>query len=57
MSRFQKVIIIIASIFFIGIGVIGCEQEGPAERAGEKVDEGVEDMKEKGEELGDEMED
>jgi hypothetical protein len=37
---------------FLGIGTLGCEQEGPAERAGEKVDEAVEKADEKMEEAG-----
>lgn len=39
--------ILIASVF-VGLLVmaLGCEQEGPAERAGENVDEAVEQSKE-----------
>lgn len=35
----------------------GCEQDGPAERAGEAVDEAAEDIREAGEDVGDEVED
>jgi hyperosmotically inducible protein len=27
----------------LGVGAVGCEREGPMERAGEKVDEAVDD--------------
>ena len=37
-------------------GLIGCEQEGPAERAGAKVDEAMEKAGEKLEEAGDAIE-
>lgn len=37
----------------ICLGILGCEQEGPAERAGEEIDEAVEDAGEAIEEAGD----
>ena len=36
--------------------VASCEKKGPAEKAGEKVDEAAEDVKDKVEEAGDEIE-
>ncbi len=41
------------SLFF----VVGCEQEGPAERAGEKVDESMEKAGEKMEQAGENIQD
>ncbi len=41
------------SLFF----VVGCEQEGPAERAGERVDESMEKAGEKIEQAGENIQD
>lgn len=38
------------------IGLAGCEQDGPAENAGEKIDEAVEETGDEMEEAADEME-
>lgn len=38
-------------------GCDGCEREGPAERAGEKVDDAVEDAGDAAEDAGDKVED
>lgn len=60
MSVLKKLFfILITGLFMVGLG--GCpEQEGPAERTGEKIDEAVEDagekMEEAGEEAGEKME-
>lgn len=35
----------------------GCEQDGPAERAGEAVDEAAENIQDAGRDIGDEIED
>jgi hypothetical protein len=42
----KKVITIFAVLFFIAT-VSACEKEGPAERAGEKIDKTMESLKEK----------
>lgn len=39
----------------LAINLVACEQQGPAERAGEKVDEAVEETKETMEEVGEDM--
>ena len=56
----KKMIVLISLLAFLGIGALGCEQKGPAEKAGEKVDEAVEKanekMKEAGEKAGELME-
>ncbi len=41
------------SLFF----VVGCEQEGPAERAGESIDESMEKAGEKVEQAGENIQD
>lgn len=52
MLIFKKMIALISILAFLGIGAIGCEQKGPAEKAGEKVDEAVEKADEKMDEAG-----
>jgi hyperosmotically inducible periplasmic protein len=51
MSVLKKFIVLICLLVFLGIGTIGCEQEGPAERTGEKMDDAAEQVGEKAEEL------
>jgi len=41
----------------LGGGLAGCEQKGPAERAGEKLDEAAKDVKEGAEKAADKVED
>lgn len=50
---------ILLLVYFAGslFGFIGCEQQGPAERAGERVDESVEKAGEKVEEAGEKVQD
>jgi hyperosmotically inducible periplasmic protein len=50
----KKLIVFISVLAFLGIGAIGCEQEGPAEKTGEKIDEAAEQAGEKAEELKEE---
>jgi hyperosmotically inducible protein len=52
MLIFKKMIVLISLLAFLGIGALGCEQKGPAEKAGEKVDEAAEQAGEKMEEAG-----
>jgi hyperosmotically inducible protein len=42
----KKAIMIVAVLLFI-VTVTACEKEGPAERAGEKIDKTMESLKEK----------
>jgi hypothetical protein len=39
------------------IGFVGCEEKGPAERAGESIDEVADDIKDSGKDLGNKIED
>ncbi len=47
-----KYMIVVLSVA-LGLGLAGCEKEGPAEKAGKKVDKAVEKAGNKAEELGD----
>lgn len=46
---------ILVAGFLIG-GIAGCEQQGPAEEAGEEIDESVEETGEEMEETGEQLE-
>lgn len=52
-----KILATIASILFAGGLLAACEEQGPAEQAGEQIDESVEEMGDSMEDAGDEMED
>lgn len=54
MSVLKKLIVFICVLAFLGVGAIGCEQEGPAEKTGKKIDEAAEQAGEKAEELKEE---
>ncbi len=47
----KKIIVLISILVFLGIGTIGCEREGPAERTGKKLDDAAEQVGEKAEKL------
>lgn len=47
---------ILTLLFSLALGVAACEQEGPAERAGEEIDEAVEKAGDKMEEAADKVE-
>ena len=54
----MKLKILILSIFFaFTLVVAGCNNEGPAENAGEKIDETVEDVGDAVEDAGDKIQD
>jgi hypothetical protein len=50
---------ILLTLLFAGsvLSVMGCEEEGPAERAGERVDESMEKAGEELEQAGDKVQD
>lgn len=50
-----KVLIGAAGIAFL-VAVTGCEDEGPAEKAGKQIDESAEEVGDKLEEAGDDIE-
>lgn len=39
------------------LALAGCDDQGPAERVGEEIDEGIEDVRAGGETLGNKMDD
>ena len=41
----------------LGAGLVACEKKGPAERAGEKLDDAAKDVKQGAERVGDKIED
>lgn len=55
MGIYKFIAPILIAGFLIG-GVVGCEQQGPAEEAGEEVDESVEEAGESMEEAGEQLE-
>lgn len=46
--------ILVAAV--IALGIWGCEQQGPAEQAGEQIDESVQEGQEQLEETGEDIE-
>ena len=51
----KKTILFIAAVFIFMAAFTGCESKGPAETAGEKIDQSVEFVKEAADEVGDEI--
>lgn len=51
----KKALVTTALIFASILVMSGCEQQGPAEKAGEQIDEAVESAGEKIEEAGDKI--
>lgn len=56
MPNILRLMVIVAIFFSIGFVAIGCEKKGPAEKAGEKIDQAVEDAGDQIEEAGDAVE-
>ncbi|GAB1267835.1 hypothetical protein NBRC116493_10880 [Aurantivibrio infirmus] len=40
----MKNLLIFLTLIFMGAGIVACEKDGPAERAGEKIDEVTTDV-------------
>ena len=57
LSKLKKTLVIGLTVTFLGIAVAACEKEGPAEKAGEKIDQTMEDAKDKASEMGDKVKD
>jgi uncharacterized protein YjbJ (UPF0337 family) len=51
-----KRLIMFLSLIILAAGIAGCEKEGPAEKAGEKIDEAIEQAGDKLEKAGDKIE-
>jgi hypothetical protein len=60
MKRWMKHLMRMLAILAVrGMGsavMVGCEDEGPMEEAGENIDEAGEEVQDAGEEMGDEIE-
>ena len=48
---------VLALILFAAVFAYGCEKKGPAEKAGERIDESMSEALEKAEEAGEKIED
>lgn len=55
MSRHQRYSRSCLVIPLLIVALCACEQEGPAERAGKKIDQAIEDARERGDELREEI--
>lgn len=47
----------IISLFLTGLLLVACEQDGPAEQAGEAVDDAADELSDAGNDVGDAIED
>lgn len=52
----RNVLCILSLLLFLFVGA-GCQNEGPAEKAGKKIDNVIEEVKDKAEDVGDKAED
>ena len=50
MKFVKQGVLVLCIIAFCAVGIIGCEKEGPAEKAGKKIDETFDSAKKKVEE-------
>ena len=57
MNDWKKLLLALFMTLALGLGAVGCERKGPAEKAGEKIDEAVESAGEKIEEGGEAVQD
>lgn len=48
----NSIVLILGALF-----IMGCEEQGPLERAGEEADEAIEDVRSGGETLGNQLDD
>ncbi len=54
--RMGKIFTVLVLGGLLGTGIVACEKKGPAERAGEKLDDAAKDVKEGAEKAGDKIE-
>jgi len=57
LQKMKSVLLIALLIFPLAGGLVACEKEGPAERAGEKIDEAVDEAGDKMEQAGEKVDD
>ncbi|MDX1515618.1 MAG: hypothetical protein R3288_02200 [Woeseiaceae bacterium] len=53
----MRMMLKIATLFLIAMLAAACEKEGPAERAGEAIDEAADEIQDSGDRVADELED
>jgi hypothetical protein len=46
MNRFKSIVVSMVMAALVAFAAVGCEKEGPAEKAGKKVDEALDSAKE-----------
>ncbi|MCB1684163.1 MAG: hypothetical protein KDI31_06750 [Pseudomonadales bacterium] len=56
-AGFMRRMAVLAAGALLSVFLIGCEKEGPAERAGESIDETVDDVRDRIGEAGDSIDD
>lgn len=54
--RKSKFIAVMLMGGILGTGIVACEKKGPAEKAGEKIDDAAKDVKDGAEKVGDKIE-
>jgi len=57
LRKMKKILFIALLILPLVGGLVACEKEGPAERAGEKIDDAVEEAGDKMEQAGEKVDD
>jgi hypothetical protein len=57
MKKFVQSIIIVLLTIVLMVGLFGCTKEGPAEKAGKKIDKAIESVGEQTEKAGDQVRD
>ena len=57
LRKMQKVLFIALLLFPLAGGWVACDKEGPAEKAGEKIDEAVDEAGDKMEQAGEKVDD
>ena len=57
MSKLMGMLLAVSGLAVLPVGMTGCEEEGPAERAGERLDEAGDDIEDAAEDAADDIED
>jgi hypothetical protein len=55
--KWMRILAAMAMMVAVTLGTAGCKEKGPAEKAGEALDEAAEDAGDKLEDIGDNIED
>lgn len=57
MSKLMGMLLAVLGLAILPVGMTGCEEEGPAERAGERLDDAGDDIEDAAEDAADDIED